>query len=44
LNIRLVQRIILPLKEAPISLPLFELKFNVWVSKIDPFTTVDKDW
>ena len=44
MNIRLVQKIILPLKEAPISLPLFELKFNVWVSKIDPILTMDKDW
>jgi len=39
-----VQRIIFLLKERPVSLPLFELKFNVWVSKIHPSTTIDKDW
>jgi len=39
-----VHRIIFPLKERPVSLPLFELKFNVWVSKKDPAITIDKDW
>jgi len=39
-----VQRIIFLLKERPVSLPLFELKFNVWVSKKDPAITIDKDW
>ena len=36
--------IIFPLKEKPVSLSLFELKFNVWVSKKDPAITIDKDW
>ena len=39
-----MQRIIFPLKVTPTSLPLFELKFNVWISKIDPSATIDKDW
>ena len=39
-----MERITFPLKERPISLPLCELKFNVWISKIDPSATIDKDW
>ena len=39
-----MHRIIFPLKERPVSLPLFELKFNVWVFKKDPAITIDKDW
>ena len=39
-----MHRIIFPLKERPVSLPLFELRFNVWVSKKDSAITIDKDW
>ena len=39
-----MHRIIFPLKERPVSLPLFELRFNVWVFKKDPAITIDKDW
>ena len=41
MDIKLVQRIIFPLEERPISRPFFGV--NVLVSKIDP-STKDMDW